>query len=89
MLCSRIGIFAKVFESQLTSNNLGTENILPTYRISIRAQWASAFANAVTLIDDAKNTKLINLKASLEHRNFPFQNDVVLDEIVEINPVSF
>lgn len=88
MLCSRIGIFAKVFESQLTSNNLGTENILPTYRISIRAQWASAFANAVTLIDDAKNTKLINLKASLEHRNFPFQNDVVLDEIVEINPVS-
>ena len=88
MLCSRLGIFAKVFESQLTSNNIGTENILPTYRISIRAQWAAAFAKAVTLIDDAKNTKLMNLKASLEHRNFPFQNDVVLDEIVEINPVS-
>lgn len=88
MLCSRLGIFAKVFESQLTSNNIGTEKILPTYRISIRAQWAAAFAKAVTLIDDAKNTKLMNLKASLEHRNFPFQNDVVLDEIVEINAVS-
>jgi DNA-directed RNA polymerase II subunit RPB1 len=88
MLCSRLGIFAKVFESQLTSNNIGTENILPTYRISIRAQWAAAFAKAVTLIDDVKNTRLMNLKASLEHRNFPFQNDVVLDEIVEINPVS-
>jgi DNA-directed RNA polymerase beta' subunit/intein/homing endonuclease len=88
MLCSRLGIFAKVFESQLTSNNIGTENILPTYRISIRAQWAAAFAKSVTLIDDAKNTKLMNLKASLEHRNFPSQNDVVLDEIVEINPVS-
>ena len=88
MLCSRLGIFAKVFESQLTTNNIGTENILPTYRISIRAQWAAAFAKVVTLIDDAKNTKLMNLKASLEHRNFPFQNDVVLDEIVEINPVS-
>ena len=88
MLCSRLGIFAKVFHSQLTSNNIGTETILPTYRISIRAQWASAFAKAVTLIDDAKNTKLMNLKASLEHRNFPFQNDVVLDEIVEINQVS-
>ena len=24
----------------------------------------------------------------MEHRNFPFQNDVVLDEIVDIKPVS-
>ena len=88
MLCSRLGIFAKVFETQLLSNNIGTENILPTYRISIRAQWAAAFAKYVKLIDGDKNTKLMNLKASLEHRNFPFQNDVVLDEIVEINLVS-
>ena len=88
MLCSRIGIFAKTFKSQLTSNNLGTETILPTYRISIRAQWAQRFAERVSLIDDAKQTKLIALKASSEHRNFPFQNDVVLDEIVDITPVS-
>jgi len=88
MLCSRVGIFAKVFVSQLLSNNLGTETILPTYRISIRAQWAARFAEKVTLIDECKNKKLTALKASSEHRNFPFQNDVVLDEIVDINAVS-
>ena len=88
MLCSRLGIFAKTFQSQLVSNNLGTESILPTYRLSIRAQWAARFAEHITLVDDAKNVKLLNLKASQEHRNFPFQNDVVLDEIVEIVPVS-
>ena len=88
MLCSRLGIFAKTFKSQLMSNNLGTETILPTYRISIRAQWATLFAKKVTLIDDDKNAKLDTLKASSEHRNFPFQNDVVLDEIVEIKQVS-
>ena len=88
MLCSRLGIFAKVFNSQLLSNNIGTENILPTYRISIRAQWATRFAQRVSLIDDTKQTMLSYLKASAEHRNFPFQNDVVLDEIVDITPVS-
>jgi DNA-directed RNA polymerase beta' subunit len=88
MLCSRIGVFAKVFQSQLKSNNLGTQNILPTYRISIRAQWAKRFAEKVRFIDDAKQTKLGALSASSEHRNFPYQNDVVLDEIVEINLVD-
>jgi len=88
MLCSRLGIFAKIFESQLVSNNLGTETILPTYRISIRAQWATLFAQRVTLIDDAKQLKLSALKASFEHRNFPFQNDVVLDEIVDITAID-
>ena len=88
MLCSRMGIFAKTFQSQLVSNNLGTENILPTYRISIRAQWATRFADRVTLIDDVKEAKLVALEASSEHRNFPFQNDVILDEIVEIIPIG-
>ena len=88
MLCSRLGIFAKAFKSQLLSNNIGTENILPTYRISIRAQWATRFAERVSLIDADKQAKLSALKASSEHRNFPFQNDVVLDEIVDITPVS-
>ena len=88
MLCSRLGIFAKTFQSQLVSNNLGTENILPTYRISIRAQWAERFAECVSLIDDVKAAKLVALVATCEHRNFPFQNDVVLDEIVDITPVS-
>ena len=88
MLCSRLGIFAKVFESQLISNNIGTETIQPAYRISIRAQWARLFAKHITLIDGAKQNKLSILKASSEHRNFPFQHDVVLDEIINITPVS-
>jgi DNA-directed RNA polymerase beta' subunit len=88
MLLTRLGIFAKVFESQLTSNNLGTEVIQPTYRLSIRAQWAQRFAERVSLIDDVKESKLVALEASSEHRNFPFQNDVVLDEIVEITALS-
>ena len=88
MLCSRIGIFAKMFESQMKSNNLGTETILPTYRLSIRAQWATRFAEMVTCIDDAKQNKLNTLKATSIHKNFPFQNDVVLDEIVEINKIA-
>ena len=88
MLCSRIGVFAKVFQSQLTSNNLGTETILPTYRISIRAQWASQFAKCVDMVDDEKQSKLEKLKPTSSHRNFSSQNDVVLDEIVEINPVG-
>jgi DNA-directed RNA polymerase beta' subunit len=88
MLCSRLGIFAKVFASQIINNNLGTEYILPTYRISIRAQWATLFAERVTLIDEAKQAKLGILKASIKHRNFPFQNDVVLDEIVDIKPIG-
>ena len=88
MLCTRIGIFAKTFQSQLVSNNLGTENILPAYRISIRAHWANRFAQHVSLTDDVKWGKLMALKATDEHRNFPFQNDVVLDEIVDITPVG-
>lgn len=88
MLCSRLGIFAKVFESQLISNNIGTETIQPAYRISIRAQWARLFAKHITLIDGSKQNKLSILKASSEHRNFPFQHDVVLDEIINITPVS-
>ena len=88
MLCSRLGIFGKVFKSQLVSNNLGTETILPAYRLSIRAQWATLFANKIELIDGDKNIKLKNMRASTSHRNFPYQNDVVLDEIIEINVIG-
>ena len=88
MLCSRLGIFAKTFSTQLVSNNLGTETILPAYRMSIRAQWAQRFAERVSLIDNIKNDKLASLKATSQHRNFPFQNDVVLDEITEITPIK-
>ena len=88
MLLSRLGIFAKVFTSQLKSNNIGTETILATHRLSVRAQWATRLATAVTLLDATKAQKLVVLSATASHRNFPVQGDCVLDEITEITPVS-
>jgi DNA-directed RNA polymerase beta' subunit len=84
MVCTRLGIFAKVSHTQAASNNLGTETILPTHCLSIRAQWASAFVAAVDLIDEDKALKLASLVASESHCNFASQKDVVLDEITEI-----
>ena len=88
MLLSRLGVFAKMFKTQLKSNNIGTENIQPTYRLSVRAQWASRLAENITFIDVAKEQKRQSLCATAQHRNFQSQNDVVLDEIVTIELVS-
>ena len=88
MLCSRFGIFGKVFKTQLKSNNLGTQNIKPTYRLSIRAQWGQKFAETISLIDDKKMKKMSGIKWNTNHRNFETYNDIVLDKIVEINIVG-
>lgn len=88
MLLSRLGVFAKMFKTQLNTNNVGTENILPTYRLSVRAQWATLLASNITFIDIAKDKKRKELSATSTHRNFRFQKDVVLDEIVSIELVS-
>jgi len=88
MLLSRLGVFAKMFKTQLKSNNIGTENIQPTYRLSVRAQWASRLAENITFIDVAKEQKRQSLCATAQHRNFQSQKDVVLDEIVTIELVS-
>ncbi len=88
MLCSRFGIFGKVFKTQMKSNNLGTKNIKPTYRLSIRAQWGRKFAETISLIDDKKMKKMSGIKWNTNHRNFETYNDIVLDKIVEINIVG-
>ena len=88
MLCSRLGIFGKVFTTQTKSNNIGTEHIAPSHRIAIRAQWAKKFADNISLLDDKKDAKLKELQASEEHRNYPVKNDVVMDKIVEINIID-
>ena len=88
MLCSRLGIFGKVFKTQIKSNNLNTKKILPSYRISIRAQWAKRFAETVPLLEEKKQQKLQNLKCKNNHRNFETHNHVVVDKIVEINLVD-
>ena len=88
MLCSRLGIFGKVFTTIMKKNNINTENILPAHRISIRAQWAKLFAENVDLIDNDKSRKLYNAKFTSNHRNFKTFNNVVLDKITEINIIG-
>ena len=88
MLCSRIGVFGKVFKTQLKSNNLGTENILPSYRFSIRAKWGKIFSEKVTFIEESKAAKIKLITWGDVHRNFDTYNDIVLDAITEINIIG-
>lgn len=88
MLCSRLGIFCKTYKVQLKSNNLGTKNILPSYRIRISAQWAKIFSDKITLIEENKNKKMKEKNWIKSHLKFRHHNDVVLDPIVEINLVD-
>lgn len=88
MLCTRIGIFGKTFMTQLKNNNLGTETIQPTYRLSIRGQWAFTFAKKIVMLHADKQNKLKTLRPSSTHRNFTAHGDVVLDTITEINPID-
>jgi len=88
MLCSRFGIFGKVFQSQLKSNNLETKNIKPSYRMSIRCQWGQIFTNKISLLEETKNTKMRNIVWGNSHRNFDTYHNTVLDKIVEINIIG-
>jgi DNA-directed RNA polymerase beta' subunit len=88
MLCSRFGIFGKVFKTQLKSNNFGTKNIKPTHRFAIRAQWGKIFAEKIHLLEEKKQERLRNIRWGKSHRNFETYNDVVLDKIVEINIIG-
>jgi len=88
MLCSRLGIFGKVFKTQLKSNNLGTKNIKPTYRLSIRSQWGEIFARKIKLLEENKQEKLETISWGKSHINFDTYNNVVLDRITEINIIG-
>jgi hypothetical protein len=88
MLCSRLGIFGKKFKTQLKKNNLGTKNIKPTYRFSLRSQWGKLFAEKIVLLEEKKNTKMKSIIWNKIHRNFDTYNDVVLDPITEITIIG-
>jgi intein/homing endonuclease len=88
LLLVRFGIFAKISITQSKKNNLETENILPTHRISIRAQWARIFKDTIDLIPNYKNERLKNISGDNAHRNYPYQNNVVLDTIAKITYVN-
>lgn len=83
-LCNRIGVFGKLSVSQAKTNNIGTKNIAPAYRLTIRGQWVTKFVEKVTLIDSDKQKRLSMMKPSITHRNYQTYNDVILDPITEI-----
>lgn len=85
MLCSRLGIFGKVTMSQLKSNNFGTKNIKPSYRLRISAQWGQRFADKIPLLEENKQRKVKAILWRKSHMNFKTHENVVLDQIVEIN----
>ena len=88
MLCSRLGVFCKMFKTQMKSKNVGTINILPSYRLSIRAQWGKIFSEKVSFIEETKTEKMRNIVWRNSHQNFEVYNDIVLDKIVEINIIG-
>jgi DNA-directed RNA polymerase beta' subunit len=88
LLCNRLGIFGRIRKTQLKSNNFGTENILQSYIIDIRSKWAKLFAQKIPMIHNEKQNKLNVMTTSFEYKNFPSQNDIVLDAITEINEMS-
>ena len=83
-LLSRIGVFGKLTISQLKYNNFNTIDIAPSYRLSIRAQWASIFRNEIDLIHSIKKVKLRTASFSEKHINFKELNDTVMDKIIKI-----
>lgn len=88
MLCNRIGVFGKLFKTQTKRNNIETQNIAPSYRMSIRGQWAKVFATKVDILLSSKQTQLNEMITSDIHRNFNEINDVVMDKIVDINVID-
>lgn len=88
MLLSRFGIFGKRSISQLKTNNFGTKNIKPTYRLRICSHWGQLFADKIHLIEKNKQQKLKAIKWTHKHLNFATLNNVVLDKIVSINIIG-
>ena len=89
-LCSRFGIFGKISKIEHEKKeNKEIQSIKTSYKISIRAQWANKFKNTIDLINNDKNQKLKGLNINdYEHKNFKYNNDTILDEIVEISSLT-
>ena len=83
-LCSRMGIFCKLAGSP----GQAERNALPTFRLSIRAQWAQKFASEITMIHNRNQEKLNALKAVNISQKYATKNNVVCDKISFIGPVS-
>jgi DNA-directed RNA polymerase beta' subunit len=89
MLCSRFGIFGKIsiIEHEIKESKI-IQSKKTSYKISIRAQWAKKFQD-FNLINIDKNTKLKYLDIpDNDHKNFKYNKDSILDEVVSIEEIS-
>jgi DNA-directed RNA polymerase beta' subunit len=87
MLCSRIGIYGKMFKYQAKKNNIGTVNIKPSHRFTIRAQCAKIFSEKINLLEENKNKKMKE-KNWTNKNTIEIYNNVFLDKIKEINIIG-
>jgi len=85
LLCNRLGIFGKISKvEQKERPNAKIQSIETAYIFAIRAQWANKFKSEINLINKDKAEKLAKFNITNEHMNFKYNNDVILDEVVEI-----
>lgn len=87
-LCSLVGIFCKVSESQQEHNNLGTENIARMYNISISGVHCVNFANTIGLTHDEKREKLKTKMIVNQKMFYKPLNETVLDPVIKIEEVD-
>ena len=73
----------------MIKNNLGTENIKPSYRINITAQWFIKFRDTVSpLINNLKQVKLNDTIINNDHRYYKPFNNTIMDKIISIEPIN-
>lgn len=90
LICSRFGIFGKISIMEPKKyEDKDIQQINIAYKIAIRAQWAKKFQEITNLVNKEKNEKLKSLDfGDHDHKNFKYNNDVVLDQIIEITPIN-
>ena len=90
LLCARLGIFSKlsVVEHKEKTSEIQFQSVKTSYILSIRAQWANIFKDNIHLINRDKNEKLQTFNITNDHKNFKYNNDTILDEIIEITHID-
>ena len=74
--------------SQMKKNNIGTKNIKPAYRLSIRSTNGKHFSDQVDLLHPEKNRKMKSIVWTNKMDKVVVLNDVILDEIISIEKVD-
>ena len=84
LLCARMGIFCKLGGCKAEPER----NALPTYNISIRAQWARRFAANIPLVHARNQEKLNAMRAANESVKYNSTKQVVQDPIKKIEKIG-